>query len=169
MEIGSRTFVRTNEISGLSEPELTNHHCSTKWHNRAVIIQCRSVLYGAGCQSGGGEPRVRSSNLLQPTSFSETEYQYLMLQVRDMTARLLLVNMLRRRKIIKTTPPNGTNIIVHMQQNPFYVILTRFSTRMITDGCFDVNTTTEQEMLTLRSTSKTLSFQYNWLLVTILH
>ena len=27
MEIGSRTFVRTSEISGLSEPGLTNRHC----------------------------------------------------------------------------------------------------------------------------------------------
>ena len=27
IEIGSRTFVRTSEISGLSEPGLTNHHC----------------------------------------------------------------------------------------------------------------------------------------------
>ena len=27
LEIGSRIFVRTSEISGLSEPGLTNHHC----------------------------------------------------------------------------------------------------------------------------------------------
>ena len=30
VEIGSRTFFRTSEISGLSEPGLTNHHCTWK-------------------------------------------------------------------------------------------------------------------------------------------
>ena len=42
VEIGSCTFVRTSEISGLSEPGLTNHHCTTMVTTNTRISTVRS-------------------------------------------------------------------------------------------------------------------------------